>query len=132
RPEQRRPGSRGAVSPLASLSRSCPSSISSARIFASKRWTASLRPLVLVFEDLHWIDTSTEEYLSFLMDSVAAVPLLLLVIYRVGYTPPFGSRSFHTTLTLRSLSEAESLAMAGRVLGSAQFPAELHTPLMAK
>jgi tetratricopeptide (TPR) repeat protein len=87
---------------------------------------------VLVFEDLHWIDTSTEEYLSTLIDSVAAIPLLLLVTYRVGYTPPFGSRSFHTTLTLRSLSEAESLAMAGRVLGSAQFPAELHTALMAK
>ena len=61
------------------------------------------------------------------MDSVAAIPLLLLVTYRVGYTPPFGSLSFHTTLTLRSLSEAESLAMAGRVLGSEQFPEELHT-----
>jgi hypothetical protein len=34
---------------------------------------ARLRPLVLVFEDLHWIDTSTEEYLSVLMDSVAGV-----------------------------------------------------------
>src|SRR5712691_1280487 len=93
---------------------------------------ASLRPLVLVFEDLHWIDTSSEEYLSVLMDAVAAVPLLLLVTYRIGYTPPFGSRSFHTALTLRSLSEAESLAMAGRVLGSEQFPEELHTALMAK
>ena len=61
---------------------------------------ARRRPLVLVFEDLHWIDTSTEEYLGVLMDSVAAVPLMLLVTYRVGYTPPFGSRSFHTTLTL--------------------------------
>jgi predicted ATPase len=87
---------------------------------------------VLVFEDLHWIDTSSEEYLSVLMDAVAAVPLMLLVTYRSGYTPLFGSRSFHTTLTLRSLSEAESLAMAGRVLGSEQFPEELHTALMAK
>jgi class 3 adenylate cyclase/tetratricopeptide (TPR) repeat protein len=93
---------------------------------------ASIRPLVLVFEDLHWIDTSTEEYLGLLMDSVAAVPLMLLLTYRVGYTPPFGSRSFHTTLTLRSLSEAESLAMAGRILGSEQFPEELKTALMTK
>jgi class 3 adenylate cyclase/tetratricopeptide (TPR) repeat protein len=93
---------------------------------------ARLRPLVLVVEDLHWIDTSTEEYLGFLMDSVAAVPLMLIATYRVGYTPPFGSRSFHTTLTLRSLSEADSLAMAGRVLGSEQFPEELKAALMAK
>jgi predicted ATPase len=39
---------------------------------------ACIRPLVLIVEDLHWIDTSTEEYLGFLMDSVAAVPLMLL------------------------------------------------------
>jgi tetratricopeptide (TPR) repeat protein len=93
---------------------------------------ARIRPLVLVFEDLHWIDSSTEEFLGSVMDSVAAVPLLLLVTYRLGCTPPFGNRSFHTTLTLRSLSEAESLAMAGRVLGSAQFPEELKSALMAK
>jgi predicted ATPase len=49
---------------------------------------ARLRPLVLVVEDLHWIDTSTEEYLGVLMDSVAAVPLMLIATYRVGYTPP--------------------------------------------
>ncbi len=93
---------------------------------------AKLRPPVLVFEDLHWIDTSTEEYLSSLMDSVAGVPLMLVLTYRVGYAPPFGSRSFYTTLTLHSLSEAESLAMAGRVLGTEQFPQELKAALMEK
>ena len=56
------------------------------------------------------------------MDSVAGVPLLLILTYRVGYTPPFGSRSFHTTLTLHSLSEAETVAMASLVLGTEQFP----------
>jgi tetratricopeptide (TPR) repeat protein len=83
-------------------------------------------------EDLHWVDTSTEEFLGVLMDSVAAVPLMLLLTYRVGYTPPFGNRSFHTTLTLHSLSEAESLVMAGRVLASEHFPEELKATLMAK
>ena len=93
---------------------------------------AQLRPLVLVVEDLHWIDTSSEEYLTFLLDAVAGVPLLLLVTYRIGYTPPFGSRSFYTTLMLHSFSEAETLAMAGHVLGTAQFPVELQTALMEK
>jgi tetratricopeptide (TPR) repeat protein len=93
---------------------------------------ASLRPLVLVVEDLHWIDTSSEEFLNAMLDAVVGVPLLLLVTYRIGYTPPFGSRSFYTTLTLQSLSETETLAMAGQVLGTAQFPAELQTALMAK
>src|SRR5712691_1184245 len=93
---------------------------------------ALLRPLVLVVEDLHWIDTSSEEFLNSLMDAVAAVPLLLILTYRVEYALPFGSRSFYTTLTLHSLSEAETAAMAGRVLGTAQFPQELHTALMEK
>lgn len=93
---------------------------------------ARLRPLVLVVEDLHWIDTSSEELLSSLMDAVAAVPLLLILTYRVEYTPPFGGRSFYTTLTLHSLSEAETAAMASRVLGTAQFPQELRTALMEK
>ena len=93
---------------------------------------ARLRPLVLVVEDLHWIDSSSEECLSALMDAVAAVPLLLLVTYRIGYTPPFRSRSFYTTLTLHSFSEAETLVMAGQVLGTAQFPAALQAALMEK
>jgi class 3 adenylate cyclase/tetratricopeptide (TPR) repeat protein len=93
---------------------------------------AQLRPLVLVVEDLHWIDTSSEEFLNFMLDAVAGVPLLLLMTYRIGYTPPFGSRSFYTTLTLHSFSEAETLAMAGHVLGSAQFPEEIQTALMEK
>src|SRR5262249_27844339 len=106
------------------------------QLFAALRalpiWGAQRRPLVLVVEDLHWIDTSSEEVLTFLLDAVAGVPLLLLVTYRIGYTPPFGSRSFYTTLTLHSFSETETLAMAGHVLGTAQCPAELQAALMDK
>ena len=93
---------------------------------------ASLRPTVFVFEDLHWIDRSSEEYLESFVDSVAGLPLMLILTYRIGYNPPFGSRSFFTTLNLHSLSEAETLTMAGRVLGTDQFPPELTTALMEK
>ncbi|MBI4330236.1 MAG: tetratricopeptide repeat protein, partial [Chloroflexi bacterium] len=93
---------------------------------------ARLKPLILVLEDLHWIDTSSEEYLGSLMDSVAGAPLMVILTYRIGYSPPFGIRSFHTTLPLRSLSAAETLAMAGRVLGTGQFPEEIKAALMEK
>jgi class 3 adenylate cyclase/tetratricopeptide (TPR) repeat protein len=106
------------------------------RIFdASRALTlrgARLRPLILVFEDLHWVDTSSEEYLGSLMDSVAGVPLMLVLTYRLGYTLPISSRSFQTTLTLASLSESEALTMAGRVLGSAELLPELKAALMDK
>jgi hypothetical protein len=49
------------------------------------------RPLVLVFEDLHWSDGSTEEYLAPLVDVVARAPILLIGTYRVGYAPPSGA-----------------------------------------
>jgi predicted ATPase len=93
---------------------------------------AQLRPLVLVYEDLHWIDTSTEALLGTLLDAIAGVPLLLLLTYRVGYAPPFGSRSFHTTLTLQSLSEADTVTMASRILGTEHFPEALTAVLLAK
>src|SRR5207244_5666207 len=93
---------------------------------------ARLRPLVLVFEDLHWVDANTEEYLASMLDSIASVPLLLILTYRVGYNPPFGTRSFHTSLALHTLSEAEALAMAGRVLGVERLPDELRAALMQK
>lgn len=88
----------------------------------TRRWV-SLRPAILVFEDLHWIDRSTEEFLESLVDAVAGLPLMLILTHRVGYTLPFGSRSFFSTLNLHSLSAAEMLTMAGRVLGTDQFPA---------
>jgi class 3 adenylate cyclase/tetratricopeptide (TPR) repeat protein len=93
---------------------------------------AQLRPIVFLFEDLHWVDSSTEEYLGSLLDSVGSVPIMLILTYRVGYAPPFASRSFATTLTLRALSEPEMLAMAGRVLGTDEFPPELRLALMQK
>jgi len=93
---------------------------------------AALRPIVFVFEDLHWIDPSTEEYLNGLMGSVAGAPIVVVLTYRVGYSPPFGSRSFYTTLTLHTLSETEMLAMAARVLGTDQFPDEIKAALMNK
>ena len=93
---------------------------------------ASLRPIVFLFEDLHWIDASTEEYLNTLMGSVAAAPIVVVLTYRVGYTPPFGNRSFYTTLTLHTLSDAETLAMAGRVLGTEDLPEEIRAALMNK
>jgi class 3 adenylate cyclase/tetratricopeptide (TPR) repeat protein len=93
---------------------------------------ARLRPLVLTFEDLHWIDAGTEEYLASMADAVASVPLMLILTYRVGYSPPVSARSFHTALTLHPLSEADAVAMAGHVLGAADLPSALRQALLDK
>jgi class 3 adenylate cyclase/tetratricopeptide (TPR) repeat protein len=107
-----------------------------ARMFDAVRalsWRgASLRPLVLVFEDLHWVDSSTEEYLASALDAAATVPLMLVLTHRPGYTPPFGARSFQTVVNLRGLGDADAVALAGRVLGSTDFPETLREVLTAK
>ena len=93
---------------------------------------ATLRPLVLVFEDLHWIDTSTREYLDFAMDSVAGARVMVILTHRLGQMHPFPGRSFHTTLNLHHLSGAQALEMATRVLGTTEFPEELKIALEEK
>jgi class 3 adenylate cyclase/tetratricopeptide (TPR) repeat protein len=93
---------------------------------------AALRPLVLVFEDMHWADSSTHEYLNFLMDSVAGVRVMLILTHRLGYTPGFGSKSFHSMVNLRHLTNEQTLEMAARFLGSELFPEELKSALMQK
>jgi tetratricopeptide (TPR) repeat protein len=93
---------------------------------------AALRPIVLVFEDMHWVDGSTQEYLDFFMDSVAGARLMLLLTHRLGYAPRFGTKSFHTTINLRHLTSDQTLEMATRFLGSELFPEDLKSALMQK
>jgi predicted ATPase/class 3 adenylate cyclase len=101
-------------------------------LLALLRRAAHMHPLVLVYEDLHWIDTSTEAFLGALVDAVVGVPIMLLITYRVGYPSPFGSRSFHTTLSLQNLTESDTLTMASRMLGMEAFPASLQAVLVEK
>ena len=107
-----------------------------ARTFAALRALtlrgAALRPIVAVFEDLHWIDASTQEYLEYIMDSIPAAPVMFVLTYRMGYQPPFESRSFHTTLTLHQLSAEQSFEMATRMLDAQYFPEELKATLAQK
>src|SRR5262249_14209872 len=65
------------------------------------------RPLVVVIEDLHWIDAASEEYLAFLSDTVPATRALLVCSHRPGYRHPFGDRSYHMRITLRPLADAD-------------------------
>ena len=82
-------------------------------------------PFVCVIEDLHWIDTASEEVLSFLSDSVAASRVLLILTHRPGYQQPFGDRSFHVRIALQALSTGEMADMAGSVLETAELPEEI-------
>ncbi len=55
---------------------------------------AELRPHVVVIEDVHWSDPATEDWTIRLAERLATKRLLLILTYRPGYRPTFGSRSF--------------------------------------
>ena len=93
---------------------------------------AARRPHVLVFEDLHWVDQATEEYLLRIGDVVPTSRVLHICTYRPGYVQPFGDRTYHTRLVLASLTPGDSVALAERMLLSARLPEPLETLITAK
>lgn len=66
-----------------------------------------LQPLVLVLEDLHWVDPSTREWLGAFLDGIADSPVLLLLNHRPEFAPPWPEKSHQTALTLDRLAEEE-------------------------
>jgi len=77
---------------------------------------ARLQPVILVVEDLHWIDQTSESYLESLVESLARAHILLLATYRPGYRPAWLDRSYATQLSLRPLAAADSLAVVRSLL----------------
>jgi class 3 adenylate cyclase len=77
---------------------------------------AGHRPLVVLIEDLHWIDQTSEEFLAGFVDELPSVPIMLLVTYRPGYSPPWPGKSFTSQLALRPLSSAASEKIVASIL----------------
>jgi class 3 adenylate cyclase/tetratricopeptide (TPR) repeat protein len=77
---------------------------------------AGRRPLVVLVEDLHWIDQTSEDFLAEFADELPTMPVLLLVTYRSGYSPPWIGKSFTSQLALRPLSPADSEAVVASAL----------------
>ena len=78
------------------------------------------QPLVLLFEDLHWIDSETQEFLNGMLDSVPTARLLLLFNYRPEYRHPWGSRTYYIQLRLDALSRDSAHELLENLLGHDQ------------
>jgi class 3 adenylate cyclase/tetratricopeptide (TPR) repeat protein len=75
------------------------------------------QPLLLVFEDLHWIDTETQALLDSLVESLPTAQLLLLVNYRPEYQHGWGSKTYYTQLRLDPLPPASADGLLQALLG---------------
>src|SRR5215470_4008491 len=90
------------------------------------RRESQVQPLLLVFEDLHWIDTETQALLDGLVESLPTARVLLLVNYRPEYQHGWGSKTYYTQLRLDSLPPVSADELLQALLGN---DASL-TPLM--
>jgi class 3 adenylate cyclase len=74
------------------------------------------QPLMIIFEDLHWVDSETQAFLDLLVDAIANARILLLVNYRPEYRHEWGSRTHYTQLRLDPLSGESAEEMLSALL----------------
>jgi class 3 adenylate cyclase len=78
---------------------------------------ARQQPVLLIFEDLHWIDSETQALLDNLVDSIGSARVLLLVNYRPGYQHGWSGKSYYTQLRLDALAEESTGELLNALLG---------------
>ncbi len=89
------------------------------------------RPLLLIFEDLHWIDSETQALLDGLVDGLPTAAILLLVTYRPEYTHTWGSRTYYAQLRVDPLPPESAHGLLGSLLGDDPSVADLK-PLLVE
>jgi class 3 adenylate cyclase len=80
------------------------------------------QPALMMFDDLHWIDPSSQELLDRLIERVADWPVLLLAMFRPDFQPPWIGQPQVTVLTLARLERRDTATMVVNVAGDAVLP----------
>jgi predicted ATPase len=78
---------------------------------------SQIQPLLIVFEDLHWIDSETQVFLDALVEGLPAVPILLAVNYRPEYHHSWGSKTYYRQLRIDALPPESADELLASLLG---------------
>jgi class 3 adenylate cyclase len=87
-------------------------------------------PVLMIFEDIHWIDPSSLETLGRTVDRIAAVGALLLITHRPEFEPPWLGRSYVSALTLNRLGRREIATMVDRITCNKPLPANIRQDIL--
>jgi class 3 adenylate cyclase/tetratricopeptide (TPR) repeat protein/ribosomal protein L40E len=93
---------------------------------------SEMRPLVIAFEDLQWLDKSSEDVARNLLESIPGSRVLLILTYRPEFIHIWGTKSYHNQLTLHRLSNRESLEMANHILGTKEIEKALEDLILER
>jgi len=83
------------------------------------------RPLVLAVEDVHWIDKTSEEFLNYLIGSLASTHILLILLYRPEYTHKWGSKTYYRKIGLNQLTVKSSAELVQDILEGGKVSPEI-------
>jgi TOMM system kinase/cyclase fusion protein len=93
---------------------------------------AAQQPVLFVMEDLHWVDPSTLELLSLIVDQGPTARILALLTFRPDFSPPWTGRSHLTQMMLHRLTRPQAVAMIHRVAHHKPLPSEVLDQVVAK
>ncbi|MBF0474599.1 MAG: AAA family ATPase [Deltaproteobacteria bacterium] len=83
------------------------------------------RPLVLVVEDLHWMDKASEQFLDYLIGSLTGAKILLILLYRPEYNHQWASKTYYRQVSLDQLPSEESADLVMAILEGGEVSPEL-------
>jgi predicted ATPase len=86
---------------------------------------ARSRPVLMVFEDAHWIDPTSRELLDLTLDRIARLPVLVVVTFRPEFQQAWGGQPYVTMLTLDRLGERDVAALVRELAGNAPLGSEV-------
>jgi class 3 adenylate cyclase len=93
---------------------------------------SEIRPLILAYEDLHWMDKSSEDVLKYVLESIPGAKVLMIFTYRPEFVHTWAAKSFHSQITLNRLSNRESLTMLSHLLGTEEIDSNLEELVLEK
>jgi len=93
---------------------------------------SEVRTLIIAFEDLHWLDKSSEDVAKDLLEIIPGSRILLIFTYRPEFVHTWGAKSYHNQLTLHRLSNRESLEMVTSILGTREIERALEELILEK
>jgi predicted ATPase len=93
---------------------------------------AAQQPVLFVMEDLHWVDPSTLELLTLLVDQGPTARILALLTFRPDFSPPWTGRSHLTQVTVNRLPRRQALEVVRQVAHGKALPPEVVEQIVAK
>jgi predicted ATPase len=89
-------------------------------------------PVLMIFEDVHWIDPTSLEALGRAVDRIRTLRVLLIITQRPEFEPPWIGRPYVTALTLNRLGEREIASMIDRVAGNKALPDSIRQDIIER